>query len=273
MQTIGILAGGGNLPRVIIKEAKKQGHRVAVCGFVGHTDEETLAQADISELLHIGQFSKVIKFFHTNGIKTICLAGTINKPKVLDFRPDFLAAKIIFSLKSKGDDALLRAIINQLEKEDLHIVSAAQIVPSLLAPKGVLTHTQPDDYIKNSLTYALPIAENLGVYDIGQSLVVKENIVIAVECLEGTDATIQRGGELGSRGGSPCVLVKLFKKGQDKRVDLPTIGLGTIEQLIKYNYKALIVHAGKTLFFNREEAIELANKHKLVIWAIEDTFE
>ncbi len=269
IKTIGILAGSGNLPRIIIEECHKKNIKVAVCGFVGHTDQETLDMADFSECLAIGQFAKVIKFFHKQNINEVCLAGAISKPNILDIRPDFLAAKMIFSLKSKGDDALLRAIIDLLEKEKLYVVSVAKLVPSLLSPEGVLTKAKPDDYIKNTLEYARPILQSLGSYDIGQSLVVKENIVVAVECLEGTDATIIRGGELGKRGNQPLVLVKMLKKGQDERADLPSVGLKTIEILIEHNYKALIINAHKTLFFDREKAIELANKHGLIIWAVE----
>ncbi len=270
MKAIGILAGSGNLPKIIIEEAKKNGYKVAVCGFKGHTDAETFDMADVSTSLAIGQFSKVIKFFHDNDITKVCMAGAISKPKILDFRPDFLAAKVILSLKSKGDDSLLRAIIKLLEKENLFIVSAAELVPSLLSPAGVLTKTQPDEYVTSSLTYALPICSSLGTFDIGQSLVVKENMVIAVECLEGTDTTIIRGGELGAEHGKhskECILVKMPKKGQDERADLPTIGLKTIELLVQYNYKALIIEAGKTLFFDRDKAIEFADKHKFIIWA------
>ncbi len=269
MKTIGIMAGGGALPKLIIEEARKNGYKIVLCAFQGNTDEESIKLADVSEMFHVGQFLKVIKFFHKHEIKEVCLAGTINKPKVFDFRPDLLAAKIIFSLKSKGDDALLRAIIEQLEKEKLFIVSASKLVPSLLAKEGVLTKAQPDDYVKNTVSYALPIIENLGNFDIGQCLVVKENIVIAVECIEGTDATIKRGGELGQGGDKPCVLVKMVKTGQDERVDLPSVGLKTVELLIENNYKALVIEAGKTLFFDSEKAIELANKHKLIIWAID----
>lgn len=268
MDAIGILAGGGQFPRLIIEEARKHNRKIVLAGFTGHTEDSLLECADVAEMFHIGQFAKVIKFFHSHNIHEVSLAGSINKPKILDVRPDWLATKIIFSLKSKGDDALLRAIIDQLEKEKLFVVSAAKLLPSLLAPSGVLTKTKPNADIQKTLDYALPIMQNLGPFDIGQCIAVKENIVLAVECIEGTDATIKRGGELGKRGDSPLVLVKLVKEGQDERVDLPTIGLQTIENLIENNYKALIIEENKTLFFDREKALDLANKHNLVIWAI-----
>ncbi len=269
METIGLLAGGGALPRLVAEEAKKQGRRVIICGFHGHTDDELREYADVFEVMHIGQFSKVIKYFHSHNVREVCLVGAINKPRILDIKPDLLATKIIFSLASKGDDSLLRAVLDQLEKEGLYIVSATKLVPSLLAPKGVLTKHKPDEYIKNTARYALPIIKSLGEFDMGQCLAVKENIVLAVECIEGTDAAIKRGGELGARGDAPCVLVKMVKTGQDERVDLPSVGLKTIENLIEYKYKALIIEANKTLFFDSQKAIELANKNKLIIWAID----
>ncbi len=269
MESIGLLAGGGALPRLVAEEARSKGKKVVICGIQGHTDDSLYAYADISETVHIGQFSKMIKFFQKNNVKEVSLVGTINKPKVLDIRPDLLAAKILFSLKSKGDDSLLRAVLDQLEKEGLKIVSAAKLMPSLLAPKGVLTKSQPDEYVENTARYALPIIKSLGEFDMGQCLSVKENMVLAVECIEGTDAAIKRGGELGAKGDAQCVLVKMVKTGQDERVDLPSIGLKTVENLIEYNYKALIIEAHKTLFFDSVEAIQLADKHKLIIWAID----
>ncbi len=269
MNSIGILAGGGQFPRLIIEEARKNNCKVILAGFQGHTDEALLALADSAQMFHIGQFAKVIKFFHSHDIHEVSLAGSINKPKILDVRPDWLATKIIFSLKSKGDDALLRAIIDQLEKEKLFVVSASKLLPSLLAPSGILTKTKAHADVQKTLDYALPIMQTLGPFDIGQCIAVKENMVLAVECIEGTDATIKRGGELGKRGDSPLVLVKLVKDGQDERVDLPSIGLQTIENLVEYNYKALIIEENKTLFFDREKALELANKHGLIIWAID----
>ncbi len=267
-QKLGILAGGGALPRILIDEARKNGVKAYVCGFHGHTDQETLDMADAFEHIHIGQFAKAIKFFTANNISEVCLAGAINKPKVTDIRPDLLAAKLLFTLKDKGDDALLKGVMNLLESEGLHIVSAAKLLPSLLAPEGILTKKQPDTYIKENKEYALGIMQTLGTLDIGQSLVVNNQMVVAVECIEGTDATIQRGGNLLKGRKTPNILVKLLKEGQDERADLPSVGLKTIENLIESGYVALIIEADKTLFFDREKAVNFADAHKFIIWSI-----
>lgn len=268
METIsrlGIIAGGGQFPKLIAEEAKRQNMFVAICGFHHNTDENLASACDSFQMLALGQLSKLIDFYKKNSITHICFAGTINKPKALDIRPDLRAAKLIFSLKTKGDDALLRAILNEFEKEGFTCISAAKLLPSLKSPQGVLTNRKIPQEILDDMHYGFPIAKSMGSYDIGQCLVVKQGMVIAVECLEGTDATLKRAASL---AGKDCVAIKVVKPIQDERIDLPSIGLKTIENLIEYNYAGLAIEADKTLFFDCEEALALANKHKLHIIAL-----
>lgn len=268
METIarlGIIAGGGQFPRLIAEEAKKQNMFVAICGFHHNTDESLASSCDAFQMLALGQLSKLIDFYKQNSITHICFAGTINKPKALDIRPDLRAAKMIFSLKTKGDDALLRAILSEFEKEGFTCISAAKLLPGLKSPQGILTNRKIPQEILDDMHYGFPIAKSMGSYDIGQCLVVKQGMVIAVECLEGTDATLKRAADL---AGKDCVAIKIVKPIQDERIDLPSIGLKTIENLIEYKYAGLAIEADKTLFFDREKALALANKHKLHIIAL-----
>lgn len=265
IKRLGIIAGGGQFPQLITNEAKAQGIYVAVCGFVGNTDENLKNFCDSFQILALGQLSKLINFFKDNKVTHVCFAGTINKPKALDIRPDLRAAKLLFSLKTKGDDVLLRAILGEFEKEGFACISASAFLPSLKSPKGVLTNRTVPEEVLADMHYGFPIAKSMGSYDIGQCLVVKKGMVMAVECLEGTDAALKRAYEL---GGKECVAVKVVKPNQDERIDLPSIGLKTIENLIQYNYAGLAIEADKTLFFDREEALALANKHKLHIVAL-----
>ncbi len=268
METItrlGIIAGGGLFPKLIAEEAKKRGIFVAGCGFHNNTDESLSQIFDTFQILALGQLAKLIDFFKKNNVSHICFAGTINKPKALDIRPDLRAAKLIFSLKTKGDDALLRAILGEFEKEGFQCVSASRFLPSLKSPQGILTNRTIPQEILGDMRYGFPIAKSMGSYDIGQCIVVKNGMVIAVECLEGTDATLKRASELAGKG---CIAVKVVKPIQDERIDLPSIGLKTIENLIQYNYTGLAIEANKTLFFDREEALALANKHGLHIIAL-----
>ncbi|MBP3731323.1 MAG: UDP-2,3-diacylglucosamine diphosphatase LpxI [Mailhella sp.] len=268
-ESIGIIAGGGQFPRIVAESLRSEGYSVVICGFSGHTDEMTANAADAFTLLHLGQFNRMIAFFKQHGVSRACMAGAISKPKALDFRPDWRAAKMVFSLKGKGDDALLRSIIAEIEKDGIQIVSSADLAHGLRCPAGVLTTRQPTESEWNDMRFGWPIARTLGSFDIGQCLVVRENIVIAVECLEGTDATLLRGGQL---GGKNCVAIKLVKPGQDERVDLPSIGLATIQNMIENHYAALAVEAGKTLFFDREEALRLADSHGLCIVSLPSDF-
>lgn len=262
---IGIIAGSGQFPRLVAENARASGYGVVICGFQGHTDPALAEVADAFVMLHLGQFEKLISFFRTHGVHRLCMAGAISKPKALDLRPDFRAARILFSLRGKGDDALLRAIMGELEREGFSLVQAATFSSELTCPEGVLTRRPPTPEEQADIAWGWPIAEVIGSFDIGQSMVVKQGMVIAVECLEGTDAALRRGGELGGAG---CVALKRFKPGQDDRVDLPAIGLATIRLLIEYGYSCLAVEAGKTLFFDREQAVALADKHGLCIIAV-----
>lgn len=263
---LGIIAGGGQFPRLIAEQARQAGHFVAICGFKGNTAPELANDCDAFEILALGQLSKLIDFYKKNDVKRICMAGTINKPKALDIRPDFRAAKVLFSLKSKGDDVILRAILGEFEKEGFQIVSAAELVPSLRCPAGVLTYGKIPQEIQNDIDYGVPIVEAMGRFDIGQCIVVREGMVMAVECLEGTDANLERGAKLGGEG---CVAIKMAKTGQDDRVDLPSIGMTTIENLIRLKYSALVIEAHQTLFFDREKALTLAQKNNLHIIALD----
>jgi hypothetical protein len=268
-ETIGIIAGGGQFPRLVAKDAKASGLDVAICGFQGHTDPATAECADVFELLHLGQLNRMVNFFKDHNVTRVCMAGSISKPKALQFRPDWRAAKILFSLKKKGDDSLLRAIMADIEKDGISIVASADLAPGLRTPSGTLTRHEPDENTWKDIRYGWPIARAMGAFDIGQCLVVRQNMVMAVECLEGTDAAIRRGAELGGEG---CTALKLVKPGQDERVDLPSVGLTTIRNLVDHHYSALAIQSGKTLFFDREESLKLADEHGLAIVALPDDF-
>lgn len=262
---IGIIAGGGQFPRLVAESARAAGAFVAVCGFHGHTSPDLEAEADAFTLVHLGQLGKLIDFFRGQKVTTVCLAGAVNKPRALDLRPDFRAVRLLFSLRHKGDDALLRAVMGELEREGFRVVAPSLLTPGLHCPPGLLTRAAPTPEVEADIRFAWPIAATLGGFDIGQCLVVREGMVMAVECLEGTDAALRRGAELGGAG---CVAVKRCKPGQEERVDLPAVGLDTVRLLVEAGYACLALEAGRTLFFDREAAIRLADAHKLCIIAL-----
>lgn len=264
-EQIGIIAGSGQFPRLVAEGARASGLGVVICGFLGHTDTALADVADAFLLLHLGQFNKVIEFFRAHHVSRLCMAGAISKPRALDLRPDFRAVKLLFSMRGKGDDALLRTILQDLENEGFRVQSASDLAPDLHCPAGVLGRVAPSEEVRAALSYGWPIVSTMGRLDIGQCVVVREGMVVAVECLEGTDATLKRGGELGGTG---CVALKMSKPGQEKRVDLPSVGFETIRLVTELGYAALIIEARNTLFFDRSKALALADAHGLCVLAL-----
>jgi len=259
---LGIVAGKGQFPVLVARGAKAMGRPVIMVGFSGHTDPAIAAEADAFTMLHLGQVGKVIDFMHRHGVGELCFAGAISKPKALDLRPDMRAVKILFSLRGKGDDALLRGVADELAKDNLTVISPVAFAPSLRAPEGVQTRRAPTPEEWNDIRYAWPVARTMGKLDIGQCVVVRSGVVTAVEAIEGTDAALERGGALGGEG---CVAVKIFKPGQDDRMDQPAMGPQTIRVMAKHKYACLAYQAKDALFFDLEEAIRLADAANIAI--------
>lgn len=255
-QTVGIIAGGGVFPITVAQNARASGMRVVGVGFPSDTSSSFSSYCDAFCWLRLGQLSKLIAFFHTHNVEQIVMAGPINKPRALDLRPDWRAAKLLFSLSTKGDDALLRAVLRELEREGFCVVSAQNFVPELPVPAGVLTHRAPSDGEYSDISLGWAITEALGRFDVGQCVVIREGIVLAIEALEGTDAALIRAGSLGGPG---AVVVKRPKPGQEHRVDLPAVGLQTIETMRQIGATCLALETGHCLFFDRAQAIDLAN--------------
>jgi DUF1009 family protein len=262
-QVIGLIAGGRQFPVMVARGVKAAGHRLVVAGFAGHTNPEVYPLADVSRELKLGQLSKLLDFFKDNRVEQAVMAGSINKPGVLDIRHfDARAVKILFSLKGKGDDAILRAFTQLLEGEGIGLLPPQRFAEGLLTPAGVLTRRTPDEREWHDLRSGAHLARELGRMDIGQCVVLREGIVAAVEALEGTDAAIRRGCELGGAG---CVVVKVFKPGQEERVDLPSVGLDTVRIMARGDATCLGVEAGKSLFFDLEDTVAAADRAGIAI--------
>ncbi len=261
-ETVGIIAGGGQFPFLVARGVRDQGGRVAAVGFARNTDPALAGHVDAYVELKLGQLGKVIDFFRTHQVGRVIMAGAINKARALDIRPDLRAAKLLFRLRGKGDDALLRAVAEELESEGFSVVRAHEACPSLLTPRGVLTRRSPSPEEWEDIRFGWPLAKRIGELDIGQTVVVRKQVVAAVEALEGTDAAMERGLSLTGKGG---VVIKVFKPGQEERIDLPSVGLRTVELLARHGAGCLAVEAGRSLFFDREKALELADRSGIAI--------
>lgn len=268
-KVIGLISGGRQFPVLVARGVKDAGHRLVVAGFTGHTNPEVYPLADVYRELKLGQLAKLVDFFKENKVEEAMMAGAINKPGVMDIRHlDARAVKLMFSLKGKGDDAILSAFTALLESEGIAVIPPQAYAPGLMAPAGVLTRRAPDEREWADLRAGAHMARELGRLDIGQCVVLREGIVAAVEALEGTDAAIRRGCELAGAG---CVVVKVVKPGQEERVDLPSVGLDTVRLMATGRATCLGVEAGKSLFFDLESTVAYADKAGIAIVGLDES--
>lgn len=260
---IGVIAGGGQFPLLFIEAARKAGREVVVIAHKGETDKAVVASADASCWVKLGQLGKIIKFFKQQGVGETVFLGTITKTKIFrDILPDLKGLSLWNKIDSKQDDAILRAIASTLEEEKIQVLESTLYLRHLLFPAGVLTKKKPNKEQKKDIEFGWKNARAIGRMDIGQCVVVRNLSVVAVEAIEGTDATIKRGGKLAKE---KAVVVKLRKPGQDFRFDLPATGLKTIETLAAVDGAVLAVEANQSLLFDRDKVVKLANKAGIVV--------
>ncbi len=267
MQTLGLVAGSGDLPVHVGREAQDRGFLVVAIAFEGFTSPKIENSVSRVCWLKLGQVGKAIEALKTNGVSRVVMAGKIEKSNLLDLlrlRPDRRALKIIRSLKDWRDDTILEAIALELNSEGLTIEEITGWAPKLMAPLGLLSRRKPTPEQLRDIIFGRKMAQGIGALDIGQTVVVRKTSVIAVEAIEGTDRVIRRSAELASG----CVVVKMAKPDQDMRFDVPGVGPSTIESMIEAKAAALAVEAYKTLLPKKEEMLELANSKGIVVIGI-----
>lgn len=257
---IGLIAGSGRLPLLFAQAAQRAGRTVVAVAHEGETDPALPAAAWVK----LGQLGRIVEILRGAGVSEAVFCGGIRKPKLFDVRPDWLGLKALARLRSFGDDAALRAIALALEGEGVRIVSPLPLVPELLVPRGPLGQRQLSEEQRADALTGLAAARAVGQADIGQTVVVKRGVVLAVEAVEGTDACIARGGALGKG----AVVVKARKPQQDDRFDVPAIGPRTIEACAAAGCAALAVEAGSTLVLDRAELAERADRAGIAVEGI-----
>lgn len=268
---IGLIAGSGQFPLLFAHAAHHAGVEVIAVGFDGETDPALAKYVKEFHLLKLGQLNALIKTLQKAGITRAAMAGAINKTRLYArIRPDWRAVKFLNKLRNKKDDFLLRAFAEELESEGIRIEPSTIFLPSLLAPEGVLTRRKPNRREQSEIAFGWQTAKAIGYLDIGQCLIVKNHAVLAVEGIDGTDATIMRGGRLCREG---AVVIKVSKPTQDLRFDVPAVGLDTIETMKRVKAKVLVIEAGKTLMFDRDKMIDAADAARITIVAWRDELE
>jgi len=259
MKKLGLIAGTGELPKAVATEAKARGYTVFAIALDPLADRSLSSYVDEIKRVNVGKFGTIIKSMKQYGITKAVMAGKV--PKTLLYKsnitPDLRAVKLLFSLRDRSDDSILLAIMKELEKEGIQLLDITSFSSSLLTPDGVLTKRRPTEDEWKDIAFGWKIAKEIGRLDIGQTVVVKNRAVMAVEAIEGTDEAIKRGGAL---AGSGAVVVKVSKPNQDMRFDVPAVGLDTLHAMIEVHASVLSVESKKSIFLEREKIVEESNK-------------
>jgi len=278
--TLGLIAGNGRFPFLLLDAARAQGLSVVVAAIREETDVEIdqRAEADSGITVHwlsLGELSRLIETFRKEGVEKAVMAGQVKHKQIFSsIRPDWRLAKLLLSLRTRSTDMLLGAVAKVLGDEGIELISSTAFLEPLLATEGVLTERAPDEQERRNIEYGLSVAGAVAGFDIGQTVVVAAQACVAVEAMEGTDAAIERAGRLmGSLADDASTLerrltvVKVAKPNQDMRFDVPVIGIGTVETMIRAGASCLSLEAGRTLLFDRAKLIECADGAGIVIVA------
>jgi len=270
MRTLGIIAGRGVLPQELIRACQEQGRPYCVVAIKGHADAACVQDKTKAYWCRLGAAGRVLKIFKKHHVQDVVMIGGIRRPSLWELWPDWLALKTLWRIRKVcfGDNGLLSWLAGEVEHLGFRLVGVHQVLPKLLFPKGVLGSVNPTALEKRDIAYGTRIAKVLGQADVGQSVMIQQGLVLAVEGIEGTDALIRRTGAL-KRKGPSGVLVKMAKPGQDKRLDLPTIGPNTIKMLAECGFKGVAAEAGQTLLVQAEQTIALADKLKIFIMGVD----
>ena len=265
-KTLGLLAGVGHLPVDLAKGAKAAGYKVVVIGVVPGLDEELPTVADVFVGTHIGKIGKILDTLKKNNVTTVTMIGKVTKEILYSegkIVPDFEAIKLLASLPNRNDDTIMNAIVAKLNSKGIEVIDQTMFLQALMPKPGVLSDRKPTAEELADMEYGFQMAKEIGGLDIGQTVVVKNKAVIAVEAIEGTDACILRSGAL-SRGN---IVAKVAKPAQDNRFDVPSVGTKTLESMIASGATGIVMEAGKTLLVDKEKTLALANSHKITVVA------
>lgn len=274
---LGLIAGNGSFPFLLLDAARAQGAQVVVAAIKEETSPaiENRGAAAV-HWLSLGELGKLIDTFKREGVTTAIMAGQVKHKQIFSaIRPDWRLAKVLFSLGTRNTDSLIGAVAKVLEDEGIHLISSTSYLEPLLAKPGVLTRRAPSDAEQKNIDYGRQVARHLAQYDIGQTVVIAESACVAVEAMEGTDATILRAGEImkstAQEGESvlsrALTVVKVAKPNQDMRFDVPVIGLKTIETMQHAGATCMAVDTGKCLFLDGEKIITAANQANIAVVA------
>jgi DUF1009 family protein len=278
MQRIGLIAGSGTFPLLVLDAARAQGYEVVVAAIreEASPDIESRGAAAV-HWLSLGELSKLIETFKREGVQRAIMAGQVKHTQIFSaIRPDWRLAKLLLSLTTRNTDSLLGAVAKVLAEEGITLENSTSLLEPLLVKPGVLTRRGPTEQERKNIKYGRDVARHLAQHDIGQTVVIAESACVAVEAMEGTDATIERAGQImrslhgeASTLSRALTVVKIAKPAQDMRFDVPVVGVKTIEVMRRAGARCLALDAGKCLLLDGEKVAEAANAAEITMVAEE----
>jgi DUF1009 family protein len=259
----GLIAGNGQFPFLVVEGARKQGAALAIAAIREETDKRIDEVADDVMWVGIGQLGKMISYFKSRGVTKAIMAGQVKHVQIFSGSlPDVRMLKMLWNLPKRNTDALIGGVADELASEGIELIDSTYFLQDHLAPKGCLTKRAASEIELGNIEYGLHIAGEIARLDLGQTIVVRAKACVAIEAMEGTDATISRAGKLAN---GKLTVVKVAKPDQDMRFDVPVVGVPTVETMIAAGATCLSITAGRTLIFDREQMIALANKNGICI--------
>ena len=264
---IGLIAGSGQFPIIFCERAREHGYGVYAVAYLNEADPSLVDYVEELEWLHLGKINRLIQFFKKHRIDAVVMMGAVRKTSLFkDLKPDMKALSLIAGMRHTHDDGVLRAFADYLGKNGIQVKPSTFLLPDLLAEPGCWTKRRPSRSEKADIRLGWTLAKEIGRLDIGQCVVVGGGSVLAVEAIDGTDATIRRGGELGHGN---AVVVKVCKPIQDERFDVPAVGARTIQTMREFNVRLLAVEAGRAVVFDRQAMVAAADDAGICIISID----
>lgn len=259
----GLIAGNGTFPFLVVEGARKAGAKLAVVAIREETDKRIEEVADNVVWVGIGQLGKMISFFKREGVTKAMMAGQVKHVQIFSGAlPDLRMIRMLWNLPQRNTDALIGGVADEMSREGIELIDSTYFIQDQLASPGILTKRKPNETERGNIEYGVRVANEIARLDLGQTIVVRAKACVAVEAMEGTDAVIRRAGELAK---GKLTVVKVAKPDQDMRFDVPVVGVPTISTMINAGATCLSVTAGKTLIFDRDEMIALADRNKIAI--------
>ena len=271
METLGLLAGIGHLPVDVAQSAKKLGYKVVAIAVVPETDPELPENADVFYTINVGKVGKILRTLKQNDVKNVTMIGKVTKEvlyKTGVVIPDLTTIRVLASLPDRKDDTIMNAIVKLIEDAGMHVMDQTVLVRPLLPEPGVLTKRKATEQEWKDMQFGLRMAKELGRLDIGQTVVVKNQAVMALEAIEGTDACILRGGFLGKGG---VIVAKTAKPAQDNRFDMPSVGTTTLTSMIHAGATGIVIEAGRTLLVDRKRTLAMADEKGISIVSLSES--